>query len=203
MKRRRGSLAALTLAVACAASACGGGMSAADGLKKAKDVRASTAAMYWKVRDPLPTSLDEPDGQGAFSKCSKTSGALTYSIADYLQPMSGKPTMKQLFASIRTALAPQGWKFTSEGQLFNSNYTDPEKLFGYTARQNGWTVHLTLHEGKGSDPAAGYLNVSSSCHKYGKAQSDLLAKYHGKQDLYDPTAATPHPVPTGFPTQGS
>lgn len=179
-------------------------MSAADGLKKAKDVRASTARMYWKVRDPLPSSLDEPDGQGAFSKCSKTSGAVTYSIADYLQPMSGKPTMSQLLASIQNALAPHGWKFTAEGELHNPNdSTAQEKLFGYIARQNGWTVHLTLHEAKGSEPAAGYLNVSSACHKYGKAQSDLLAKYHGKNDLYDPTAASPHPVPTGFPTQGS
>ena len=70
-------LTVLTLVSVCAIGACGGGMSAADGLKKAEDVRASTAAMYWKVRDPLPATLDRPSGQGAFSKCSKTSDAVT------------------------------------------------------------------------------------------------------------------------------
>ena len=206
MSNRRGSWVALPLVVACAVSACGSGMSAADATKKAKEVRASTAKEYWKIRDSLPGSLDEPSGQGAFVKCAKTSDAVTYSVEDYLQPMSGKPTMKQLLSDIEGALGPQGWKFASEGQLPKADQSDnlDEKLYGYIAKQDGTTVHLTLHEAKRTDPAAGYLNVSSACQKYGKAQKDLLAKYTGGggRDNYQQSTTSPDPIPTGFPTPG-
>jgi hypothetical protein len=206
INRRGSSWAVLTLAVVCAASACGSGTtSGADGTKKAKEIRTSTAGTYWKVRDSLPTTLDTPAGQGWFLKCTKSSGT-EYTVEEYLEPIKDKPTMQQLLAQIESALNPQGWKFTSEGQVPNADKSaaTTEKLYGYIARKDGKTVHLTLHEGSGKEPAAGYLNVSSSCEQFGSAQKDLLAKYAtgsgGGRDDYRQSTSSPDPVPTGFPT---
>jgi hypothetical protein len=204
MENRRLLPVAVGVAAVCALSGCGG-MSASSGLKQAKEVRSSTAPVYWKVRDALPATFYEPDGQGSFVKCSKSPDELTYTVEDYLQPRSSEPTMQQLLSVVESSLRPQGWRFTSEGELpnalANEDFLNAEKLYGYIARKGGVIVHLTLHEKRGSDPAAGYLNVSSACRKYGGARKQLLADYAGgDRDGYRQSAQDPTPVPTGFPT---
>jgi len=205
MTGRNSALALAALTIALVVCGCGG-MSSADGMKQAKSVRSTTARTYWKVRDALPSTLAEPSGLGSFIKCPKTSDALAYTVEDYLQPMRSKPTKQELVASIETSLRPQGWKFTSEGQLPDTDYgAVPAKpnLYGYIAKKDGITVHLTLQEKKGNSPAAGYLNVSSSCRKYGAARKNLLADYASGQqrDHYNQSPGSPTPpVPTGFPT---
>jgi hypothetical protein len=205
---RRPLLALAVLAPVVLAGGCGsGGPSTAGGTAKAKTLRTTVAAAYWKVRPALPATLGTPDGRGAFAACGKGDengkGAARYDIEDYLRPADAGVTMAQLLSGVKTALAPQGWSFAPVG-LPEASMPDPqrEKLYGWAARQGDLTLRLTLHERSGTEPGAGYLDVLSGCEKFGKAQQDLLADYRSgsSRDGYRPSASSPHPVPTGFPT---
>ncbi|WUH94654.1 hypothetical protein OG900_33890 [Streptomyces sp. NBC_00433] len=199
-------LAVLTAAVLVGGCG-GGGPSAADGTAKAGESRTAVAAAYWKVRPALPDSLDTPNGRGAFTACGKDDphgkGAIRYGIEDYLTPKDDSVTMAQLLSGVRDALAPQGWTFTPV-DIPEASMPDPrrEPLHGWSAQHGGVTLRLTLHDRSDGQPGAGYLDVLGGCGKFGKAQQRLLAAYRdgGSRDSYRPTAAAPHPVPTGFPT---
>lgn len=200
MKRRAQLFALAVLAPVLATGACGG-PSVADGTATAKQVRASTARTYWKIRNSLPGPLDVAHGQGAFQKCRKTAGAVAYNIEDYLYPLQSKTTMKQLLAEVKTTVAPQGWKLAPLA-LPPDTQADPvnEKLHAWIAHQNGLTIQLTLHERAGKEPAGGYLGVFGACKKYGRAQKGLLAKYADGRDTYKPSKTSRDPIPTGFPS---
>jgi hypothetical protein len=195
------------LACAALAAGCGGGPSAADGTAKAKQLRVAVATTYWTVRPALPATLDTPDGRGAFTKCAADEpggkGAVRYGIEDYLQPRDGSVTMAQLLAEVEGALGPQGWTFTPV-DIPEASMPDPQRepLHGWAAHQGAVTLRLTLHDRSGGEPGAGYLDVLSGCRTFGKAQPQLLAAYRNgsSRDSYRPTAASPRPVPTGFPT---
>ncbi|CAG6396432.1 hypothetical protein NMG29_11950 [Streptomyces cocklensis] len=195
------------LTCAALAAGCGGGPSAADGTATAEQVRKGVAAAYWTVRPALPATLEEPYGQGAFTACDKSEahgkGAVRYDIEDYLSPKDDSETMAQLLSGIKGALAPQGWTFAPV-DIPESAMPDPrrEPLHGWLATRGGVSLRLTLHERSGGEPGAGYLDVLSGCRRFGKAQEHLLAAYRNgsSRDDYRPTAASPRPVPTGFPT---
>jgi hypothetical protein len=77
-----------------------------------------------------------------------------------------------------------------------------EEIHGWRAVKGDETINLTLHEASKGLSAAGYLDVLSTCDKYGDAQKDLLADYTNGQsrDHYRKSAGDPTPIPTGFPT---
>ncbi|WP_329371501.1 hypothetical protein OG896_33980 [Streptomyces sp. NBC_00669] len=195
---------ALTFAV----SGCGGGISSSEGTKQAKEVRSSTAMVYWKVRSMMPTSLhlDTPEGSGNFVACSEDEkngkGAVKYDLADYLDP-ENKLTMAQLVSGVENGLKPLGWTFATRS-IPTKSMPDAkkEKLYGWAAHKGDFTIELTFHEASKGKSAAGYFDVLSACKKYGKAQKKLLSQYaNGNSfDTYDPRPGTPQPVPTGFPS---
>jgi hypothetical protein len=212
MRFRRPLPVLAMLASAALAAGCGsGGSSAADGTAKAKQLRVVVATTYWTVRPALPTTLDTPAGRGAFTKCAEDEpdgrSAIRYGIEDYLHPSDGSVTMAQLLAEVKGALEPQGWTFTPV-DIPEGSMPDPQRepLHGWAAHQGAVTLRLTLHDRSDGEPGAGYLDVLSGCRTFGKAQPQLLAAYRNgsSRDSYRPSAATPRPVPTGFPTtQGS
>jgi hypothetical protein len=213
MNRRPALIAVVLLASVVAVvgvSRCGNdGPDKAQGRKLALADRKGAATAYWKAVDALPAGkFDTPSGVGMFRACQagrekNGKGAARYDLADYLQPMRDDEKMAELLATVKTALAPQGWRFTSV-PIADSLMPDPvrEPLSVWQAEQDGRYLQLTLHEGKDGLPAAGYLDVLTGCRKYGKAQKEVIAHYGGSvRDEYRATSkATPDPIPTGFPT---
>ncbi|MFJ2956146.1 hypothetical protein [Streptomyces sp. NPDC087270] len=208
LRGRAATWAALpAVALTFAVSACGGGTSSADGMKRAAEVRGSTAEVYWKTRTALPTALHlhTPEGSGNFVACSEDEkngkGAVKYDLSDYLDP-ANKLTMAQLVSGVENGLKPLGWTFATR-TIPAKRMPDAkkEKLYGWAAQKGELTIELTFHEASKGKSAAGYLDVLSACKKYGKAQKKLLSQYADGNsfDTYDPMPGTPRPVPTGYP----
>ena len=207
----RPRVSALALLPLLAVAACGGGGGGGGGATEssgipgnAQDMRASVATTYWKVNEAMPASIDLSVGRGKFMKCSKDRPSLAaYQVENMIDAKDGKVTAAQLLSRIKSALAPQGWRITlSKAQPSPTESAAMSRTTGYVADKDGLQLQLLLQERTKTVQAGGFLDLWSGCSGLGSSQKGLLAKYApgDSVDVYQPTAATPHPVPTGDPT---
>ncbi len=204
---RRLPLLTLALLPFLAVAACGsdGGSGSSGSTGKAQDIRSSLAKAYWKVDSALPDSVDVSVGKGKFKKCSSGKPDLAaYRVENLIDAKDDKMTMDQLLSQLKIALEPQGWHITLDSaQPSPAQRGDSlSKTIGYVANKDGMQLQLLLQERTDTVQAGGFLDLWSGCADLGKDQQSVLDKYLDGtvSDVYEPTAATPHPVPTGFPT---
>ena len=207
MKRSRVSALALLTGLALpSVAACGsGGGSGSSGVPDdAQVLRASVAKAYWKVDGAVPPSVDVSVGRGKFVTCSKDKpDQAAYRVENLIDAKDGGVTEAQLLTQLKSALAPRGWTITlNPVQPSPTRNAGVARTTAYIARQGGLELRLLLQERTKTVEAGGFLDVWSGCSGLGGGRKELLAKYApgDSVDVYRPTTATPHPVPTGGPT---
>ncbi|SEG73072.1 hypothetical protein SAMN05216223_10968 [Actinacidiphila yanglinensis] len=196
---RRMPLLALALVPLLGVTACSDGDSGPSG--DPQSIRTSLAKTYWKVNGAIPSGIDMDIGRGKFIKCSADKPKLAvYQVENELNAKDGSMTAAQFLSTFRTVLAPQGWKFTLDKvQPSPTETATMSKTTGYVANKDGMQLQLLIQERTSDVPAGGFMDLYSSCVHLGKDQKDILAKYApgASVDIFQPTSANPHPVPTG------
>jgi hypothetical protein len=192
------------LAVAACSSDSDGGSGSSGIPAKAQDIRTSLAQAYWKVNGTMPSSVDVSVGRGKFTKCSAdTSDRTTYGVENMVDAKDHRTTAAQMLAELKTALAPQGWNIGLDPtQPSPTESAEMSRTTGYIAKKDGMQLQLLLQERTKTVQAGGFLDLYSSCADLGRSQKKILSQYASGNsvDVYQPTAAIPHPIPTGGPT---